>query len=76
MARLLIGVGLLVWILLAILAALFVARMIRLRDRDSQHPDRTVRASISGADDTESSRAYPEGKRGRKRLAILRRGRP
>lgn len=34
-----IGLGLLAWVLLAILLALFVGRMIRLRDR--QRPDRT-----------------------------------
>lgn len=34
-----IGLGILMWILLAIPIALFVARMIRLRDR--QRPDRT-----------------------------------
>lgn len=34
-----IGLGVLAWVLLAILVALFVARMIALRDR--QRPDRT-----------------------------------
>ncbi len=34
-----IGLGILAWVLLAILLALFVGRMIRLRDR--QRPDRT-----------------------------------
>ena len=34
-----IGLGVLVWVLLAILLAFFVGRMIRLRDR--QRPDRT-----------------------------------
>ncbi len=35
-----IGFGIVVWILLAILVALFVVRVIRLRDR--QRPDRTA----------------------------------
>jgi hypothetical protein len=34
-----IGLGILAWVLLAILVALFIARLIRLRDR--QRPDRT-----------------------------------
>lgn len=34
-----IGLGILVWVLLAVLVALFLARLISLRDR--QRPDRT-----------------------------------
>jgi hypothetical protein len=37
-----IGLGILVWVLLAILLALFVGRITRLRDR--QRPDRTESA--------------------------------
>jgi hypothetical protein len=42
-----IGIGILVWVLMAIPLALFVARMIKLRDR--QRPGRTEpRASAEG----------------------------
>lgn len=34
-----IGLGILVWVLLAIMLSLFIGRMIKLRDR--QYPDRT-----------------------------------
>ncbi len=80
MAPLLIGLGILAWVLLAILVALFVARVIRLRDRDRLYPDpaRTEREPAAGgepADGAESFHPYPGGRRDRKRLVNLRRGR-
>lgn len=75
MAQLLLGVGILIWIMLAILVALFVARMIRLRDRDSQHPVRIERAPTPDVDDAESLPPFQSGRQGRKRLANLRRAR-
>jgi hypothetical protein len=55
-----IGLGLLAWVLLAILGALFVGRMIRLRD--SQRPDRPEAGGTSGArvgDGAESFHSRP-----------------
>jgi hypothetical protein len=80
MAPLLIGLGILTWVLLAVLVALLVARMIRLRDRDRQHPDpvcaeREPSAGGNPVDGAESLHPHPGGRRVRKRLADLRRGR-
>ena len=50
-----IGLGVLAWILLSILLALFVGRMIQLRDR--QRPDRSPPVDLSATD------------RGRRRVA-------
>ncbi|MGH4006571.1 MAG: hypothetical protein ACRDTH_00095 [Pseudonocardiaceae bacterium] len=59
-----IGLGLLAWVLLAIPLALFVGRMIRLRDR--QRPDRTgprTPAEGKSGDGTESFRTPPRWNR-------------
>ncbi len=55
-----IGLGILAWVLLAILGALFVARMIRLRD--GPRPDRTepgAPAEAESADGAESFHMQP-----------------
>ena len=57
-----IGLGLLAWVLLAILVALAVARMIRIRDR--QRLDRTDPASGESA---QAANALPERRRWRPR---------
>jgi hypothetical protein len=58
-----ISLGILAWVLLAILVALFVARMISLRDR--QRPDRTepeAPAEGRSADGSESFKRRPGGR--------------
>lgn len=62
-----IGLGILAWVLLAIPLALFVGRMIRLRDR--QGSDRTepgAPAEGKSRDDTESFHTPPSGRYGNK----------
>lgn len=56
-----LGLGILAWVLLAVLLALSVGRMIRLRDR--QRPDRTEQgAPVEGkADDSTESLHTPPG---------------
>jgi hypothetical protein len=60
-----IGFGLLVWVLLAIPLALFVARMITLRDR--QRPDRTEPGTPAGGTTGDAAESFQTPRRWHRR---------
>lgn len=58
-----IGLGAFVWMLLSIVLALFVGRMIRLRDRQRPHPDRSEELPVTDRAAASSSWRRPGGDR-------------